>query len=53
MFILRVATTVLIMLFMLIIGWFLLSTKVSDKASVVGFSAMEITYIMALICVWG
>lgn len=50
---LKVVTTVLIIILMLI---FLFFTKgmylEKDKASIIGFGFMEIVYFLSLICMW-
>lgn len=54
MFALKIVTTTFIALLMLVIFIFCFSLKGRDrdKATYIGFSAMEIVYIMALICMW-
>lgn len=50
---LKIVTTTLICIMMLIIFWFCrgLTWKI-HKASIIGFSFMEIVYILSLICMW-
>lgn len=50
---LKIITTTLICILMLTILWFCkgLAWK-NDKASVIGFSFMEIVYILSLISMW-
>lgn len=50
MYTLKVITTVLIALMMLIILWFVKGKK--DKPTIIGFGFMEIVYILSLICMW-
>ena len=45
-----VASFLLIMMF-LIVGWFMYHAP-RDKATMIGFSLMEITYILCLIGMW-
>ena len=52
MYAFRVVTTTLITIMMLVIGWFLFNTKIKNKASLIGFTAMEIIYFMAIIAMW-
>ena len=53
MYTLKVVTTALICIMMLIISWFCKGfTRKRDKANVVGFGFMEIVYILSLICMW-
>lgn len=53
MFALKIVTTTFIALFMAAIGWFMTSLTRADKASFVCFTAMEVTFIMAIACMWG
>ena len=50
MYALKVITTALIALMMLIIFWFAKGKK--DKPTIVGFGLMEVVYILSLICMW-
>ena len=50
MYALKVITTALIALMMLIIFWFAKGKK--DKPTLIGFGFMEIVYILSLICMW-
>ena len=51
--ILKIVTTALICIMMLIILWFCQGfTWKRDKANVIGFGFMEIVYILILICMW-
>lgn len=49
--IIRVITTILIVLMMMVVGFFLYGAR-DDEASVVGFSAMEAVYLLALVSIW-
>lgn len=53
MYTLKIITTTLICIMMLIISWFCkdLSWK-RDKASVIGFTFMETTYLLSVFCMW-
>lgn len=49
----KIISTVLICIMMLIILWTCKRfTWKKDKASIIGFSFMEIVYIFSLICMW-
>ena len=49
----KIISTVLICIMMLIILWFCSGlTWKRDKSSIIGFSFMEIVYIFSLICMW-
>ena len=50
MYTLKVVTTALICIMMLIIFWFAKGKK--DKPTIIGFGFMEIVYILSLICMW-
>ena len=50
MYALKVITTALIALMMLIIFWFAKGKK--DKPTLIDFGFMEIVYILSLICMW-
>jgi len=53
MFVFKIVTTVLNIIMMGIIFFFMCATTwEKDKASVVGFSAMQILYLMNLFCMW-
>ena len=53
MFVLKIITTVLIVMLMLVIMFFMRSIdSKAQKASVVGFGIMEIVYGMAILCMW-
>ena len=47
----RILATVLAIVMILIIGWFMYRAP-KDKATVIGFSFMEITYLLCLIGMW-
>ena len=50
---LKIVTTTLICIMMLIISWFCKGfTWKRDKASVVGFGFMEIIYLLSVVCMW-
>lgn len=53
MIIIKTITTVLIVLLMLVIMFFMrgIDSK-SQKASVVGFSIMELVYALSILCMW-
>ena len=53
MFVLKIVTTVLIGILMLIVLFFVngMIWK-KDKASIIGFGFMEIVYVLSLICMW-
>lgn len=50
---LKVFTTILVLSMMLIVWYFMNGQSMKDKATVVGFSFMEIVYLLSLICIWG
>ena len=53
MFALKIVTTVLIGILMLIVLFFVNGLIwVQDKASIIGFGFMEIVYLLSLICIW-
>lgn len=53
MYTLKVVTSVFIALMMIIILIFSKNlTWKRDKASIIGFSLMEIVYILSLVCMW-
>ena len=50
---LKIVTTTLICIMILIILWFCKDfTWKRDKANVVGFGFMEVVYILSLVCMW-
>ena len=50
---LKIITTTLICILMLTIIWFGKGfTWKRDKASVIGFGLMEITYLLSVVCMW-
>lgn len=53
MFTLKIVTTVLIGILMLIVLFFVNGMIwEKDKASIIGFGFMEIVYALSLICIW-
>ena len=53
MFVLKIVTTVLIGILMLIVLFFVNGMIwEKDKASIIGFGFMEIVYVLSLICMW-
>lgn len=55
MYTLKIITTVLIMLLMLVIWYFMKDYKWKrkrDHASIIGFSIMQLVYFLALVCMW-
>lgn len=53
MYALKIVTTTLICLMILIISWFWSGfTWKKDKANVIGFGFMELVYFLSLICMW-
>lgn len=49
----KILTTMLIASMMAVVWYFLMDVKLEDKATIAGFSFMELVYILALICIWG
>lgn len=53
MFLLKIATTVLIALLMLVIFFFARTLDGKEhKVSVIGFGIMEMVYALSLVCIW-
>lgn len=55
MYTLKIITTVLIILLMLVIMSFMKDYKwkhKKDHASIIGFSIMQLVYFLALVCMW-
>lgn len=50
MVIFKAVTSVLVVILMIVILWFMRGVK--DRASVVGFALMEIVYVMCLAGMW-
>lgn len=50
MLFLKVITTVGIVAFGAILAWFI--HEAEDRASVLGFMAMEVVYVLSLTCMW-
>lgn len=53
MFVLKIVTTVLIALLMLVTFFFIRTLDYkTNKASVIGFGIMEMVYALSLFCMW-
>lgn len=53
MYTLKIVTTVLILIMMLIVLFFANEIRLEkDKVSIIGFGFMEIVYWLSLICMW-
>ena len=46
----KIFSTVLICIMMLIIFWFAKGKK--DKPTIIGFGFMEVVYILSIVCMW-
>ena len=49
----KIFTTVLILAMTAVVWFFLMNAELKDRATVVGFSFMELVYVLSLICIWG
>lgn len=49
----KVFTTILVFGMMAVIWFFLMNAELKDRATVIGFSFMELVYVLSLICIWG
>lgn len=49
----KIFTTVLVFTMMAVIWFFLMNVELKDRATIAGFSFMELVYIFALVCIWG
>ena len=55
MIVIKTITTVLIILMMLIIMFFMKDFKwkhKNDHTSIIGFSFMQMVYVLSLVCIW-
>lgn len=50
---LKIFTTVTILAMTAVVWFFLMNAELKDRATVIGFSFMELVYVLSLICIWG